>query len=123
MRVRKLLPLAVVVLLTACASASGGDGTARRGNSNLITSAELEAVAQLSALEAIQRLRPQWLRGRAGSPDPVVFLDGSQMGDLRVLDTVSASGVQEMRFLNSSDATTRYGTGFGGGAIQVRTRG
>ena len=30
--------------------------------------------------------------------------------------------VQELRYLNPRDATTRYGTGFMGGAIVITTR-
>lgn len=121
---RRFLPLsmlALAVLLTACAS--GTSGTAARSSSDVITLEELETVATFSAYEAISRLRPQWLRMRTPGQEPVVFLNGSQFGGMETLRSIQASTLSEIRYRNGRDATTRYGTGFGGGAIELRTLG
>jgi hypothetical protein len=54
---------------------------------------------------------------------PGVIVDGTpQAGGVESLRSMRASDASELRFLNSSDATTRYGTGYTAGAIVVSTR-
>ena len=115
------LVLALATALGACAT-TGAGGTAR-GSANLITLEELEPIANLSAYEAVQRLRPRWLQLRGGTDiPPVIFLDGSNMGGPEMLRSIQSSSVREMRYRDGRDATTRYGTGYGGGVIEVTTR-
>lgn len=113
------------VLLYGCASPrTGGEGTTR----NVITAEEIAdpTFHTASAWDAVQRLRPHWLRSRAtissGETSPFVFLDGSRFGDLQALRTIPVADVEEMRFLDSRDATTRFGTGYSAGVIEVSTR-
>ncbi|MEJ2206655.1 MAG: hypothetical protein P8170_21400 [Gemmatimonadota bacterium] len=116
--------LALALGLTGCASSGGGGGgdSAPRGSANRIIFEELEPVQQLDGYDAVRRLRPMWLRARGGA-SPQVLVDGNrQPGGLDALRSLRVSEIQEMRFLSSSDATTRYGTGFDGGAILVTTR-
>lgn len=114
-----VLSLLAVLALGGCASSSS-DGTSR--DPNLITRAELEAVGNISALRAIERLRANWLRTRMGDGDPVLFVDGIRQQDTGYLDTMRAADIEQIRFRSASDATTRYGTGFNAGAIEVTTR-
>ncbi len=118
---RVLLALLALTLgLTACASGGGTSGGARRGGSNRITSDELESVAELDLFSAVGRLRPQWLRAGTRGQLPEVVLNGShQPGGTESLRNIRASEVSELEFMSASDATTRYGTGFTGGAIVV----
>lgn len=115
--------LALALGLTGCASSGGGGGTgAPRGSANRIILEELEPVQQLDAYDAVRRLRPMWLRARGGAA-PQVLVDGNrQPGGLDALRSIRSSEIQEMRYLSASDATTRFGTGFDGGAILVTTR-
>ena len=120
MRALRIVPLlALTLLLGACAS--GGSGTSSRGNPNLITLEELEGMPTSTAYDAISRLRPRWIQTRMNE-EPVVFMDGSRIGGIEVLQTVQVSQLLEIRHLNGRDATTRYGTGFGGGSIEMRSR-
>ena len=110
----------LVVLSIACAS--GGGGSAVRRNSNVITLEEIEAVEATNAYDLIQRLRPQFLRP-AGVGDPVVlYIDGTRREGLGDLRTLLKSSVREVRYLDSTDATTRFGTNHRSGAIQLTTR-
>lgn len=121
---RLLVPsLALALGLTGCASAGAGGGDAApRGSANRIILEELEPVQQLDAFDAVRRLRPMWLRSRGGS-SPQVLVDGNrQPGGLEALRSIRSSEIQEMQFMSASDATTRFGTGFDGGAILVTTR-
>ena len=43
-------------------------------------------------------------------------------GELDVLRQLNTANIETMRYLSASDATTKYGTGFLGGAIEVDTR-
>lgn len=120
-----------VLVLSGCAAASapGEGGSPSGGSADLITSEELREtdLQDATVWDAVQRLRPAWLRSRGttGAGDrtfPRVFLDGVDIGDLDELRRIGTRDVREIRFMNSRDATTRYGTGYPGGAILVRTR-
>ncbi len=114
-----------LLVMVGCASA----GEERAGSSrNTLTQADLLETSEANLFEAIQRLRPQWLRARGSNFEgraraPTVFLDGSRRGEVDFLQQIHVSDVLDVRFLSSSDAATIYGTTTGtGGAIQVRTR-
>jgi hypothetical protein len=76
-----------------------------------------------SVYDAIRRLRPAWLRARTAVGGdailPVVYLDGVRGGDLSYLQSIGIEEVERVRFVNARDATTRWGTGHAGGAIEV----
>lgn len=121
---RRLLAvlLASVALAAGCATTGApGDGTPR-GSQNHIIEAELQPLHQLSAYQAVERLRPRWLRSRVGRQAQVV-VGGTPGQDLSALRTIRATDIREMRFVSAADATTRYGTGYDGGAIIVTLKG
>jgi hypothetical protein len=75
----------------------------------------------LSALEVVQRLRPNWLRIRGGSL-PEVVLDNTPLdGGTELLRAYRVGEIKEMRYLDPADATLRFGTGFPAGAIVIVT--
>ncbi|HXG98319.1 MAG: hypothetical protein E6J91_48220 [Deltaproteobacteria bacterium] len=90
---------------------------------------EIRGAQVATAYQIVARLRPEWLRrrGRASVRDPtagavVVYLDGMRQGGVRALDAIVAETVREMEYLSGQEATTRFGTGHGGGVILVRLR-
>lgn len=123
---------AVVLATAACASihsvpreAMPSPDTSR----HLLASAELRSVEGLDAFEAIRRLKPSWLTGRGVStlvaPEREglkVYLDGMPHGDLRTLKRMSIRTIEEIRLLDSRQATTRYGIGHPDGALEISTR-
>jgi len=119
------VPLAVIgltLLAAACASGGSAGESGPRRNPNLITSEEFTQIGDVDTVfDAIRRLRPNWLTGRGGS-NARVFVDGLDMGDTGVLRRYRVSAIRECRFISPSDATMRFGTGFGGGVIEVYTR-
>lgn len=121
MRIRNGLTLLAFVILTACAS-GGGDGEPRR-RANLISEQELVESNTLDAFAAIRRLRPNWLSTRAGMEDAVVHLDGIRLNGLNDLRDIPVSSLRELTYMTGPDATTRYGTGYRGGLINVRSKG
>jgi hypothetical protein len=139
--------LALILLASACASGSGGAGastsptsetntgaatTAKRrvGSSrNVITAEELASAHVSTVYEAIERLRPHFLQTHGAvsmqdmTADILVYMDNVRLGGVDVLRRVEPGQVQEVRYVNAKDATTRYGTGHGGGVIEVTSKG
>ncbi|MDQ3674159.1 MAG: hypothetical protein M3365_07275 [Gemmatimonadota bacterium] len=120
----------VLVLAAAGAIACAPPGP--RGGSrdtNLITQEELLASQASYAYDAIRHLRPMFLRSRGQNTfdprvptTPEVFVDGQKYGHIETLKTMPVPQIVAIRFLNASEATTKYGTGYTAGVIEVTTR-
>ncbi len=129
MRIRVTAPLFLLLVVAGCAAASGGSSEPRR-NRNVLTETEMSSLLQFTAWEAVQRLRPMWMRpgGVRNSANPSgqyphVFVDGAPYGDMEVLQTLRVLHIKEMRYISSTDATIRYGGEYGGGVILVTMQG
>ena len=113
-----------VILVPATDAARRGE----RRNPNVITTAELRQAEGLTAFQAIQQMRPQWLRGRrvssvfGGLILPKVVVDETQYREIADLRSMIVSAIAEIRFIGAADATTRFGTGYPAGAILVSLR-
>jgi hypothetical protein len=119
------LALAAAMLASACAPRGNPTGYPDR---DTLTAEEMVGVQDQTLRQVIQRFRPQWLvlrRGRtlsnAEPPPLVVYLNDSRMGG-ETLDRMVAAEIVEMRYMDSIDATQRYGTGHGSGAILITAR-
>ena len=139
MSLRRLLSLVLVLVITsvlsACASSTntpfgeGGETALRAagGSSTLIVRAQLDRFTGRSAWEAVETVKPRWLQIQRGTSivfGPAyarVMIDGVARGELDELHRLSAENIETMRYLSAPDATTRYGTGFPGGVIEVTT--
>jgi len=129
MRAHMLTTSLSLVLLSACASGGGGGGGG--GGGDIITREQLEAqgTQQEDPYAVIQRLRPNWLRAKTASFSaggriyPVVFLNGTRYGELDTLRSFRITEIESIQYIGATDATTRFGTGYQGGIIMVRTRG
>ena len=112
----------LVAVMAGCGGGGGPGQSAPRGSSDRIVLGELENLHQLTALEAVRRLRPRWITTRTGAA-PMVHIDGNiQMGGLESLQSLRAADVQEMQHMNAADATTRFGTNYVSGLILVTTK-
>ncbi len=122
--------LLVSVLLGGCASGGGSSSSNVRRDPNLISQVEIETQPVGTAFDAVTRLRPMWLRSRGthnvsrtGAVSlPRVFVDGREFGNVDSLRQFNLDSVAEIEYMSAQDATTRYGTGYTGGVIQVRLR-
>jgi hypothetical protein len=119
--------IALALVMASCSSA--GTGSASSRNSNVVTIAELAELDYLTGLEAVRRLRPNWLRvrgqstfSRQGSAGIRLYVDGRPHDDISELGRIPATDILEMRFLNGREATTRYGTDHTNGAILVELK-
>ncbi len=137
MSFRRCASLVLALAVLACASSGGissgereqTSARAARGNSSLIVRAELEELPGGSLWDAVDRLRPRWLQPQrgasvyAGTSFARVVVDGTIRGELGELRRFFPENIETLRYLSAPDATTRYGTGFPGGVIEVSTRG
>lgn len=115
----------LALALQACASGGGGATDGVRRDPNLLTAADMVDVNNLSVYDAVQRLRPNWLRPRgatsvvsAGDNVPAVMVDNA-FHNLDYLRNLQVNGVDLIRYIDARDATTRYGTGYVNGIVEV----
>lgn len=135
---RSLAVWFAVCAAAACASSgtqpsaqmsdSAGAPAAARRSANLITEDEIMKSSARDGHQAVQVLRPDWLRVRGASSlsgaqsDIVIYLNGQRFGGSASLAQFQATSIRDMRFLSPSEATNRFGTGHNAGAILVRTK-
>ena len=116
-----------IVVLGACAS-GGQAGGPRRGSGDVLTAEEMEPWGAQDLYVVVQRLRPRWLQVREavttqGHMPLSLVIDGTrQEGSVELLRNMRTSDVEEIRFMNSRDATTQYGLAMMSGALIITTR-
>lgn len=120
-----ILVLAVVAPLGCATPRSGAKPAAER---DLLLAAEIERTSASSAYDAVRQLRPEWLRRRgrssiqnASAEALVIYLDGARLGSVSTLRSITVGSILEIRHLDATEATTRFGTGHAGGALLIRT--
>ena len=131
----RALPFCVLLLLSSismgCASGNRSSDTGVVRDSNRISQEEIQGLPSGTAFDAVQRLRPIWLRSRSttiGSGArgtvslPRVFVDERDFGTHGTLREFFLDQVEEILYLSASDATTRYGTGYPGGIRHIRLK-
>jgi hypothetical protein len=106
---------------------------APRARRDVISREELAASGTTNLYEAVQRLRPGWLRGGSasnlggGGQGYVVYQDNARLGGLDALRQVSIEFAEELRFLDGPTATnTLPGLGsqrVSGAIVVARPRG
>ncbi len=120
----------ILIFLSAAAIACAPPSGARSArDTNVITRQELDASVARNAYDAIQNLRPSFLRTRGTQTfDPTVstqasvYLDGQRYGDITALKSMMLDAIEEIRYLNPAAATNKYGTNHTAGVIEVTTR-
>ena len=124
---RALSALVLGLTVAACSGGAGATGSAAAPprNRDVVTRAQIEALNVGDAYEVIQRMRRDYLVGRgSGSRQSyaVVYVDGVRKTGFDTLRSMRAANIEEIRFVSATDATTRFGTDHGGGAIEIKTR-
>ncbi|MDQ6828696.1 MAG: hypothetical protein M3081_07500 [Gemmatimonadota bacterium] len=121
----RLFLLVGVLCLSACVASRAPS----RANAEVITREQIEHADAATALDAIQRLRPSFLRYRGNATTssprgvaPVVYFGEDRLGSLTELGSIDIVHVEEIRYISAIDATTRWGTGHTGGVILIVTR-
>jgi len=120
--------VAALFVLHLVVGASPADAQGRR-RSNVITQEEIEKAAAQNAYELIRELRPAWFRARGVTSTRDVFagglaffVDGIQATSMDALESLGAERIKEARYVNAADATTKYGTGYTAGVVEITTK-
>lgn len=106
-----LLAMFAFTLLAGCAAAATEGGATARANPNLITREELANVGVANLYDAIQRLRPNWLRTgpstslRGGGGSVVVYQGTTQLGGLDALRQIAPGYPAAVRWLDGTTAS------------------
>jgi hypothetical protein len=116
--------IALAAVLAACAAQGAATTASQR---NVVTAQELSVAGDVNLYQALERVRPTFLRPRIGggttgvqSTTLTVFYDGMQMMEgLEHLREIAARNVQEVRFLEPQQANARFGGNHSGGAIVI----
>lgn len=115
-----------VFVVSGCATSAASSGQSGSQDRYLLTRADLERMDNLTAYEAIRRLKPTWLRYRGQSvltgPDREsfrVYLDNNLFGRADALSQLRVRDIAEIRFLSAREATLRFGTDHTMGAILI----
>jgi hypothetical protein len=133
-------PTILALSLLALASAGDAAFAQKRGDRSLITQQDLdEAKGSITtALEAVQRLRPNWLnpsRGRnasatlgepigtrsANATEPIVYIDERRQPAVDALRTVTVASLVEIKYMDQNKAVQMLGPGHEAGAILIST--
>ena len=116
-----------VALLLLGPSVTGAQGRER----DRISHEELQQSSKERAdlFQAIRSLRPHFLQGPRGTRSvgggsqvatrPIVYLNGTRMGEAAMLRDIPTRHVAEVRFVPPSEASMTYGLDHGGGVILV----
>lgn len=124
------MAVALAVAVSGCASTGGNgdDDDSSSSSRDLITYEQLQRMPEATALQAIQRMRPIWMRTRGTqsfgrSQSLTVVVDGSVRGGVSVLESYQAGDLNQIRYLDQRMASMRYGTRASGPVIELDTRG
>lgn len=108
--------MAILVAGSACSGRST-PGWASPVDRNTLTPEEIGQRPFYSAYEAVEALRPLWLKAIVQ-----VYVDDNHLGRVEALRTTRIPSVALIRHLDGIQATARYGRNHEGGAILVTTR-
>ena len=117
----------LVFALSACAT-GGGPHSGGGHDPNTITADEVESSHEGNAYDVVRAIRPNMLTTRGQStfmnsdPGIVVFLNGTQYGDIQSLHRIPARDIDQIHFYSASEASLRHGTGYPEGVIEVTTK-
>lgn len=101
----------------------------RDNRRSVLTRAEISEHVLSNAYQAIELLRPEWLRqrppdvwGQLSAATAVVYLDDQRLGPLSTLRDINVNDIESIRLVSVAEATNRWGTGHNQGVIQIITR-
>lgn len=133
------VPLGLLWLVPGCGGPTMQSGPSGPAEGRLITAEQIEGMGARNAWEVLARAHVplSFSEGRGGEPaglsrrgprsltsrsDPLVIVDGVRTEGLGLLRDLAASDIAGIRVMSGIDATRRFGTGAGGGAILIEMK-
>lgn len=128
---RTRVRLLALLLAVLAAVAPGQLHAQKKPQRDLVTRDELLASAHKEGdlYTALRSLRPRFLEpptgirsitGNSIQKPTTVIIDGKPMGGIETLQTIGASMVEEVRYMEPSKAGTEFGEVANGGAVVVK---
>ena len=114
--------LALVAVLGLALSGCATMGPATGASRDALTEVDLAEFANMSCYDAVRRLRPMWLQSRTARARPIVVIDGTPRGQVEILRSFRAIDFSLIEHLEGPEATTRFGTGYAGGALVLSSK-
>jgi hypothetical protein len=122
----RYLGTAMAGIILACASAGTAGGPSH--STNVLTREEIASASVTNAYDAVQRLRPQFLRQHGAttfsaseSGYPTVYLNRHRYGDISMLKQIEISAILEIHYYTPTEAANRFAVSSPSGAIEVIT--
>jgi hypothetical protein len=125
------IALSAALFSVSCSSApSTGSSSPSVGDPNYLTIEQIRATDARDALEAVERLRPLWLRIRGqssinGTNTILVYLNETRLGGIDVLRGYPLEAITSIKYLSASEAANKLmgtSTTVVEGAIVLSTR-
>jgi outer membrane cobalamin receptor len=118
---------ALVVGLTASCATATQQGSATRSDRNVLTAEDFQGQSGRSLYDILARMRPNWIRPQganlvSGTSPVVVYVNNVRFGGVDVLTDIPLDEVARVRFVDGTDAATRYGLNTDGGVLEVTTK-
>lgn len=125
-RVRAVALLSLLAMVTAagCSAASARGGDEARRDQSVLTQADLRESGFTTVYQAVESLRPNWLRRRGPdsflAPGQVqVYRDGIRVGGIEQLRAMETLGIAYVEYIDGIAAAGRWGLDHGYGVIFV----
>lgn len=134
MRHLSVITLSVLALACAAGSVAGlaaqADSTApakaaksAKHDDNHLAADEIAASKRPTAYEAVDRLRPRWLRkDMLTGEDVVIYMDEQNLGGSDKLRDMPSVDIEELEYVPHADAVRRWGSDIKGSVIVVSRR-
>jgi len=117
---------AIAIGLTASCSTTTQQSGSQRSR-NVLTAEDFENRAEHNLYDLLARIRPNWLRPQganlvSGTSPVVVYVNNVRFGGVDALRDMTLDEVERVRFIDGTDAATRYGLNTDGGVLEVTTK-
>ena len=120
----------VALVLFACGGPRIQDGSSPKPQRDLLTREEIQESTgrDLDLYQAIRSLRPHFLepppgvrsRGSRASMPTAVYINRIRQAGLEALRSISASSIEEVRYLTPTASQNEFGPSASGGAVLVQ---
>ena len=120
--------LSLIVVLAACYH-QPSTGAGGRSVRNVITQEQIDSTSAANVYDLIARLHADFLKDRGKTSiktnqrdRAVVFLNDQEYGIPETLRNLQPDRFMEIRYFSGTDASSKFGSQYGGGVIQLISR-
>lgn len=135
--IASLLSIAVAACATTAAPRTGLDVASVTADAHrkaravgiVLTNSDLASTNEAWTIDAVRRLRPEFLLGSArgpqtGRPEIALYLNNAYIGDVSLLNSIPLAEIRDITFLHPVEARVQFGSACpcANGAVLIATR-